>query len=352
MKQVYALFIVAMVGGGLQPITGMAQSATGSTPAKPLFATDEPLSFTLAARMQTVVEDRTKPKADSLATKHPATLHWQSAVGENQELPLTMLVRGNFRRNATNCAFPPLYLDFPKKKTKDTPFAGQNKLKLVTHCQGDEFVTREFVVYKLYNLLSPYSFRNRMARITYVDSLQKRPTEVRWGFLIEDEDDVAARNRMRESKTSILLSEIDSLNMATMAVFEFMIGNIDWSVTQRHNVRLMTSPIDENTRVAPYDFDHSFIVDAVYASLPDDEGRIYRGPLYPGRLMKQVFSRFNELKPQIYALYEQDKRLTRAYVKQTTKYLDKFYAIINDPAQVKTHFFNGDTGGKLFASFN
>jgi hypothetical protein len=330
-----------------------AQASAEKTPAGRLFDTDEPLTFTLMARMQTIVDDRAKPKADSLAINHPATLLWQSPTGNLIPIPIDVVVRGNFRRNATNCAFPPLLLDFPKKKkTKDTPFSGQKKLKLVTHCQGDEFVSREFIVYKLYNLLSPYSFRNRMARITYTDSLQKRATEVRWGFLIEDEDDVATRNKMRESKTSVLVSEIDSMNMATMAVFEFMIGNIDWSVPQRHNVRLMSSPNDDVPRVAPYDFDHSFIVDAVYASLPDDEGRIYRGGLYPGWLMKRVMARFNELKPQFYALYEQDKRLTRSYVKQTVRYLDKFYAIINDPAQVKTYFFNGDTNGKLFASFN
>lgn len=331
-------------------------AAPGVTPADSvkkadLFASDAPLSFTLTAQMKVVVDDREKPKADSLATRHPAQLSWQSPDGDERLLPVALLVRGNFRRNQTNCAFPPLYIDFPKKKAKSTPFAGQNRLKLVTHCQGDEYVAREFLVYKVYNLVTPYSYRARMARITYADSLQKRPAETRWGFLIEDEDDVAKRNGMRESKTTVQTSEIDSLNMATMAVFEFMIGNIDWSVPYRHNVRLMAARGDEAPKIIPYDFDHSVIVDAPYASLPDDEGRTYRGALYPGWLMKRVFTRYNELKPAIYSLYESDKRLTRSYVKQATRHLDKFYALINDPAKVKAYFFNGDAGGKLFASF-
>ncbi|CCH01619.1 hypothetical protein FAES_3612 [Fibrella aestuarina BUZ 2] len=334
---------------------GMAQTQpvpADSVKKADLFAADAPLSFTLAAQMKVVVDDRTMPKADSLATRHPATLSWQDASGELQPLPVALMVRGNFRRNQTNCAFPPLYIDFPKKKAKSTPFAGQNKLKLVTHCQGDEYVVREYLVYKVYNLVTPYSYRARMARVTYVDSLQKRPTEIRWGFLIEDEDNVAKRNGMRETKTTVQTSEIDSLNMATMAVFEFMIGNIDWSVPYRHNVRLMAARGDEAPKIIPYDFDHSVIVDAPYASLPDDEGRTYRGALYPGWLMKRVFARYNELKPAIYGLYESDKRLTRSYVKQATRHLDKFYALINNPAQVKAYFFNGDVGGKLFASFN
>jgi hypothetical protein len=328
-------------------------------PSGSLFASDAPFSFTLAARMQDIVGDRVMPKNDSLAIKHPAlltyntTLESASAGPAVGQIPLALVVRGNFRRDAKHCQFPPLYVDFPKKRTSGTPFVGQNTLKLVTHCQSDEFVVRESLVYTLYNVLTDLSFRTRLARITYVDSLKKRPAETRWGFLIEDEDDVARRNGMREYKGQTMLSDVDSISMATMAVFEYMIGNIDWVIGYRHNVKLMAvANSDDPPKVMPYDFDHAVIVGATYASRADETGqRIYRGPRYPGWLLKRVFARFVELKPRFYAIYESDKRLSGAYVKQTVKYLDTFYKNINDPATVKAHFFQGDTGGKLFASF-
>ncbi len=272
-------------------------------------------------------------------------------------LPLTILVRGNFRRNANNCAFPPLYLDFAKKTTKGTLFARQNKLKLVTHCQTEDYVIREYVMYKLYNQLTNLSFRARLARVSYVDSLRKRQTETRWGFLIEDEDDVAKRNGVTEVKKGMEASETDSLSMARLAVFEFMIGNIDYSVFYRHNIRLVIGPGQTRPTAIPYDFDHAVLVDTPYAQAiePDNKTglpeRNYRGPLYPGWLLKKVFAEFNTLKPKFYEIYQTDKRLNRAYVKQTLKYIDAFYAIINDPAAVRSHFFYGDVNDALFSSF-
>ena len=332
--------------------------AVKKTPAD-LFLGETPLIFTLTARMQRLVHDRTKPKTDSLSVKHPASLtYFDPAKAEASSLPVFLVVRGNFRRNANNCEFPPLYLDFQKKTTKGTPFAKQDKLKLVTHCQTDDYVVREYLIYKLYNQLTDLSFRVRLARISYVDSLGKRPSETRWGFMIEDETDMSRRNGLTEVKEGVESAAADSLSMARLAVFEFMIGNIDWSSAYRHNIRLATGGGYTKPAVIPYDFDHAALVDAPYAQAlePDNTtgvpNRQYRGPLYPGRLLKQVFAQFNALKPQFYTIYESDKRLNRGYVKQTLKFLDAFYALINDPTAVKSHFFNGDKGGRLFSSFN
>lgn len=322
------------------------------------FGAEPPVAFTLMARMTALVDDRTKPRADSLAVRHPATLTYLDSIrGGNQTLPVAVMVRGNFRRNATNCAFPPLYLDFPKKKTRETPFAGLNKLKLVTHCQGDEYVLREFLLYKLYNLLTAVSFRARLARVAYVDSLRKRPTETRWAFLIEDDGEVLRRNQLAERPQGLPATEADSLSMVRLAVFEFMIGNIDWSVAYRHNIRLGTPRAGGRPLPMPYDFDHAALVDAPYAQYADRSGedamptRAYRGPLYPGWLLKQVFAEFIALKPQIYTVYQTEKRLNRGYIAQSITYLDSFYALIRDPNAVRASFFNGDTDGRLFQSF-
>lgn len=354
----FVVCLLALLGWGNAMAQGSAISPLRLPPpaADNLFTADEPLSLTFTARMQAILADRTTPRYDSLAIRHPALLTFPAGEekGGIKQIPLALVVRGKFRRDAKHCQFPPLYVDFPKKKVNDTPFAGQNTLKLVTHCQDDEYVVREYLVYKLYNIITDLSFRARLARVTYADSANKRPTETRWAYLVEDEDDVARRNNTREYKVETMLSGIDSTNLATMTVFEYMIGNIDWVVAQRHNVKLMAGqPAGQLPKAMPYDFDHAVIVDAAYASRADNTGqRLYRGPLYPGWLLKRVFTHFNELKPQFYALYESDHRLSPAYVKQTLKYLDTFYKYINDRKTVKKHFFNGDTGGKLFASFD
>ena len=203
---------------------------------------------------------------------------------------------------------------------------------------------REYLVYKLYNLLTDLSFRAQLARVTYADSLGKVASETHWAFLLEDDDDLAKRNSSKISNMKqISMSYTDSLRMATVAVFEYMIGNTDWSVPYLHNIRFLDNGKTSFVPV-PYDFDHAGIVGASYA-LPDPrleirsvKERVYRGLAYPTALFQQVFNTFNQVKPQVYAVYQNDSRLDKAYVKRTLKYLDEFYTLINKPASAQTVF--------------
>lgn len=306
---------------------------------RPLFANDTPVSMTLTANLRTLLRDR-----GETPVAHAATMTYMDDRQQLASLPLTLKVRGNFRRNRTNCPFPPLLIDFPKKKTRNTLFAGQNKLKLVTHCQVDEWVVREYLVYKAFNLLTDLSFRAQLTRVTYADSLGKRTPETHWAFLLEDETDMAKRNGLELSKLKQTnMAYVDSLQMATVAVFEYMIGNTDWSVPFLHNIRLIG-----NTQTAPlpvpYDFDHAGLVEADYA-LPNQQlpirsvrERVYRGLVYPLPLFERVFARFNAVKPQLYALYQTDSRLDKGYVKRTLRYLDEFYALVQKPASARALF--------------
>ncbi len=76
-------------------------------------------------------------------------------------------------------------------------FDGQDKLKLVTHCNSnalyEEYMVREYLAYKVHNLITPRSYRARMAKVTYVDSATGTPIETRNGIFMEHEDDVAKR---------------------------------------------------------------------------------------------------------------------------------------------------------------
>jgi hypothetical protein len=310
---------------------------------KPLFAADEPLSFTLSTRMPAIYRDRTKPKEGEKDQPHPARLSLGEAGKDTLNVPVVLTVRGNFRRSAANCRYPPLYLNLPKKEMKNSIFAGQKKLKLVTPCQTDELVVREYLVYRLFNLLTDMSFRARLAQVTYADSVKKK-VETHWGILLEDADDVADRNHARTSKVKMKAQYTDSLTMATAAVFEYMIGNTDWSVPYQHNMRLLVDTTKARPFVVPYDFDHAGIVEAPYANPAEQLGiasvrdRLYRGPTYPPALLNKVFAHFNELKPQFYALYQSDKRLSDSYIRDTLRYLDDFYKTINTPSMVQLVF--------------
>lgn len=329
--------LMASPGLMAQPLTVARPTVTDST--NLLFSRDSAVAFTLTANLRVLLRDRgEKP------TPHWASLSYTNDSAALVTLPIKAEVRGNFRKSSLNCSFPPLLLDLPKKKARSTIFAQQNKLKLVTHCRVDEWVVREYLIYKLYNQLTEVSFRAQLARVTYADSLGKRTPETHWGFLLEDDDDVAKRNGSRISiMKQAAMSYVDSLQMATVAVFEYMIGNTDWSVPYLHNIRLVDNGEGRPLPI-PYDFDHAGIVEAAYAqpaeqlNLQTVRQRLYRGPVYPQALFQRVFEQFNRAKPQFYALYQTDSRLNKAYVKRTLRYLDDFYDLINKPASVVAIF--------------
>lgn len=325
-----------------KPKSDQPEAPKDSTKQQGLFASDAVVEFTLTAPWPKILKDRGKETSTHLG---------QLRYAEGQEtrlLPVKLTVRGNFRKSRANCTFPPLYVDVPKKQVRKTLFAKQNKMKLVTHCTNEEYVVREYLVYKMYNLLTEASFRARLARVTYLDSAGRRDPETRWGVLLEDEDDLMKRNGSMATKLKqVPVARVDSASMATVAVFQYLIGNTDWSVPFRHNIRLMNRPDQIYPIAIPYDFDHAGIVDANYAvpaaqlNLGSVRERLYRGLPYPTSVLEPVLRRFNELKPQFYALFQNDPRLSPAYVKRTVKFLDEFYETINKPASVAAIFQQG-----------
>ncbi len=279
---------------------------------------------------------------------HWANMSYANEQGETVTLPVKLKQRGNFRRTTGVCKFPPLLVDFSKKKIENTLFDNQVKLKLVTQCTREDLVFHEYLVYQIYNLLTDLSFKVRLAEVTYLDSLNKRKPFTNYGFFIENETDVAKRNGAENSyHKNLSMTQMDSVDMLTVVLFEYLIANNDWSFPALHNIKLFTKP---NKFIAmPYDFDHAGIVEAEYALPPPQleiatvRERLYRGINYPPSVFQAVFDKFNALKPQIYAIYEGNPLLDARYIKRTVKYLDAFYAEINDPKAINKHFTGGRT---------
>jgi hypothetical protein len=312
-----------------------------------LFKKDSMLKLTIITNIDALQKDRGKK-----STNHWAKLVYNRKTKGELVIPIKLKPRGNFRKETRNCSFPPLLVDFnrKKKKSKKGVFDDQDKIKLVTHCQHQDYIFQEYMVYKMYNLLTDYSFKARVAQITYEDSARKRPSQTKYAFFIEDEESLAKRTKTENFKMKqTVMSAVDSLQMATVAVFEYMIGNTDWSVAFLHNIKLLAKK-DHFPLPVPYDFDHSGIVEAKYARPPEVldlssvRQRLYRGITYQPTVFKQVFDKFKSVKPQIYALYEGNTQLDPAYIKRTLKYLDSFYETIDDPKSLKRIFITD--GGK------
>ena len=133
-------------------------------------------------------------------------------------------MRSTTRRRRDVCAFPPLRVEFAEKPGKSSLFRGQKRLKLVTYCQRtanfQNYVLLEYAAYRLYNALTPESFKARLARIDYTGEDGKLLIN-RVGFFIEDVDDVARRNGQERLRGvhQISASQLDPAAAARYAVF-------------------------------------------------------------------------------------------------------------------------------------
>lgn len=211
----------------------------------------------------------------------------------------------------------------------------------------DQNLLKEFMVYKIYNLITDKSFRVRLLNLNYRDSSGKKKTITDHAFLLEDIKEVAKRNNSTDwTEKKFGGAAIDRRQMETTAIFEYMIGNTDWSVPANHNMKLIHSKSDSTSRpfAVPYDFDYSGLVNAAYA-IPDERlgietvrERLYRGLPRTKEELTEAFDIFNKQKGDFYAAIENFNLLTRATKKEMKDYLDEFFNTINNPSDVKEIF--------------
>jgi hypothetical protein len=252
---------------------------------KPLFASSDKIHIAIQAPLGTLIHNRGNED------KIPGTLIDPSG----QSLPITLQLRGITRRTSEVCDFPPLRVEFTAPPPPTSIFAGQKKLKLITHCRNSpafqQYVLLEYAAYGMYNLLTPHSFRARLADIDYRDE-SGRPIVSRVGFFLEELSDLAHRNGMKPSHgpDRIPLADLSPPDAARYALFQDLIGNHDWSMRAGpvgkdccHNAELMGPLAPGQTIPVPYDFDFSGYVDTPYATPPAEldiasvKERLYRG---------------------------------------------------------------------------
>ena len=301
---------------------------------KDLFGSEEILSITLKGNVRELLNDRgDDPKY------HSITLSYRDKDSSEVSIPVQMKTRGHFRKLKGNCNYPPLQISFPADVNRlSSLFKGQKKLKLVMPCVSDDYIIREWLVYKIYNLITAKSFRTRLVRISLNDPKNKKQPSSFYGFLIEDDKQMALRNKAIAVEQKLKPQEMRQDAFLTMAVFQYLIGNTDWSVEYLQNIKLLKTDASLQLITVPYDFDHSGMVNAPYAHPAEEllmnsvQERRYRGYCIKDmKVFENSLALYNRLRSDIYNLYTKSNLLDAKYIKSVTKYLDEFYATINNP---------------------
>jgi hypothetical protein len=251
----------------------------------------------------------------------------------------------------TYCDIASLYLNF---KNPSSPILSPlKKLKLVGGCRSgaanEELLLREYLVYKIYNLLSVMSFRVRLLHINYKDSKEKVKPYSQYAFLMEDMKDMAERNNCAEKKNKTFATEATNRQQITfVSVFQYMIGNTDWAIPNYHNIKLM---VPKNDTLAtpypvPYDFDYAGFVNAPYAvpaeglDISNVRERSYRGFERSMEELQPILDVFKEKKQTILLTINNFSLLGSNEKKDMTKYIEQFYDIIEHKGSVKSVFID------------
>lgn len=337
MKLLFCLFLSLFINN----ILAAQDTAAKLTSAK--FFTEEALpDVTITADLANLINSKDKEK------DKPAVISIKMPDGTVLNGDVLLRARGNFRLE--HCFIPPLRVNF---KNENSPRLSSLKtLKLVNGCSmgsyNDQLLLKEYLVYKIYNLLTDMSFRVRLVNLKIEDSKKRKKTIDIHSFFLEDMDDLAKRNNCRKWSDSqhINTEGTNREHMTFVSIFQYMIGNTDWAVPVGHNIKLM-SPKKESVErpfAVPYDFDYCGLVNANYA-IPDERlettsvrERVYRG--FPRNLdeLKIAIAPFKEQKEKIYSLINNCDLLTKDNKVDMTGYLDEFYKSIKSDNEVKRIF--------------
>lgn len=322
----------------VRPFKGLALLAAAlawQVAAAPLFEDHPVLDATLTGPFDRLFEDKEASEYQPFLLQSGGVTH-----------SIKVRLRGKSRRRV--CEFPPLRLNFSKPETGQTVFAGQDKLKLATHCRnydrGEQDMLEEYLAYRILNVLTDYSLRVRLLKWDYQDSEQQLPdgASPRLGFVIESLEEFAARTDLSPvTLPGVPVGRYDLEHANMVYVFQYLIGNPDWSLLKAedeegccHNVELLER--DGQIVFVPYDFDLAGLVNARYA-FPDRSLRIRRVTqrLYLGicsdrEAMRRAIRAVGGRREEILGLVQAVPGLEPGNAETAEKYLRRYFEMAAD----------------------
>ena len=321
-----------------------AETQAGATPHDPLFSSHEPLSITLKGPFKDIDKRR-----DKEAEYAPGSLSYDGPDG-TVSIETTYRPRGNFRLDKKTCSRAQLWLDLKKKQTSGTEFAHQHKLKLVVQCRGSkrysEYLRKEYLAYRMLNVLTDVSYRVRWVNVTYQDLSGKTLWE-KPAFFIEHKKRLADRqNLMTVDDSRISRDRLDPEQSTMTAMFSYFVGNADFSLVGSregsccHNAKLFQEDADATYLPVVYDFDSSGLVSAAYASPPAKlklrsvRERLYRGYCVEEDVFEVVLNDFRDERETLLAIANEPEIMGKRTAKRAVSYLEDFYKIIDNPKKL------------------
>ncbi len=306
-----------------------------------LFAEDEPLQIDLYADYVSLFDDVSEKR-----TYHDARFTVKNPSCAFSEMSIKLKTRGNFRLRKQTCNFPPLRFKFKDDHTKGTIFHGQNKVKYVSHCQNfkkhyEQHTLEEFLIYKMYNVFTDYSYQVRLAKANFIDT-NGGDTIQRYGFFIEDRSHMADRlGRQTLKFRNIKQYQVLRSNILVLSLFQCMIGNCDWDVSRLHNVDLMSVNEHSSPVAVPYDFDWSAIISHDYF-VPDPQidleskyQRRYKSYRWTEEEFETAFATFHEHRDDLVNLISDFTILKNENRVKLLSYISEFYDLISSKSDVK-----------------
>jgi hypothetical protein len=294
-----------------------------------LFTKDDILDVTM--RFDITNYQRKKPKDEYM----PATLTYYLSDKDSIYKEISLRSRGIMRHGY--CSFPPIQLNFKKQGSQDNDTEEIEKIKMVTHCMSgnEDYLIKEYLIYKLYNVLTDLSYRVRFIRVEYINTYKRSKPINTYAFLIEPTEMLTGRtNSVEEKSPDLSRRSIIRESLDRVAIFNYMIGNTDWSVRGQHNCKILLPPDVIRPypgMIVPYDFDYAGLVDADYAVPAEKLGlKSVRERHYDGMCRSEddiinALREFTEKKEEFYRVINEFPLINDKEKKEMIGYLDSFY---------------------------
>ncbi len=273
--------------------------------------------------------------------------------GDNLEettWPARVKARGVYRKRI--CDFPPIKINFGSELSESLGVREMGGLKLVTNCsaqlESHQLVQKEFLAYQMYQRVTDESFRVKLITIHWQDEKGNSPPSTQVNFMIESKEQLAERLKGTElEKYAVSADSLDMTSASRTGLFQYMIGNFDWSIENLRNVTLIQSNIDGKIKVIPYDFDFCALVDAPYVKVPRalnltyQGERIFLGP-YSSPTIAIAKKDLLDSKKEIYKCIRKCPTLNANHKSAVKRYIESFYQAIDEPLNIHKQRINED----------
>lgn len=324
--------LIALCGAMIFTIIAHAQAIQNTSFFNQWSAFSEtPIQWTIKTDLKQLLKNRTDDVYQA------AQLSYNAEDGTPTYWKIQLKSRGNTRKSV--CGYPPIKIKFKKDDLKKRGFHPINKIKMVNQCRssddGAEYLFKEYLAYWMYNQITPYAFKAHLAQIRFVDINGKTKDRLLNAIILEPIKDMEQRlvGTEIERETSAM-KHMAKNPLKRMAIFQYMIGNTDWSVSNLHNLKIIKVAEERKVVPIPYDFDYAGIVNTDYAvpheSFPIDKvtDRLYRGPECKGGEARAYMQFFIEKEADIVSYIQNFPHLEARSKRKMLDYLDGFFSQI------------------------